>query len=225
MANDMVNLIENENADSKQKENSVVLVGHSMGGRTCMFTALARPDLVDALVVVDVSPINQKFNLEDGMEWHMDHFFHAMKAVKFIQPSDTDSWSLHKSRKDADVQLSHRIRDANLRAWLLMNMGQDTNTGLVGWRNNLEVIHESFRKDVAVFPNEQFLEKGVTFSKKTLFIGGAESEYIPVSHHEDIMELFPTAKFEYIEGAGHWVHSQKPAAFLDVLVKFLSKTL
>ena len=40
MANDMVNLIENENADSKQKENSVVLVGHSMGGRTCMFTAL-----------------------------------------------------------------------------------------------------------------------------------------------------------------------------------------
>ena len=37
------------------------------------------------------SPINQKFNLEDGSDWNMDHFFHAMKAVKFLQKSDVSN--------------------------------------------------------------------------------------------------------------------------------------
>ena len=102
MSEDLINIIKQQSVDTKSDTNApnkkgpVVLVGHSMGGRTCMYTALSCPDLVDALVVVDVSPINQRFNLEDGSEWNMDHFFHAMKAVKFLQPSDVDDWSLFK---------------------------------------------------------------------------------------------------------------------------------
>ena len=102
MSADLVNIMELEiqkvnNAGIKSSElRSVILVGHSMGGRTCMYTALSRPDLVEALVVVDVSPINEKFNLEDGSEWNMDHFFYAMKAVKFLQPSDIIDWTIYK---------------------------------------------------------------------------------------------------------------------------------
>ena len=29
------------------------------------------------------------------------------------------------------------------------------------------------------------------------------------------------SQFEYIDGAGHWVHSQKPKEFLEVLIRFL----
>ena len=90
MAEDTMSIIQED------EKRSVVLVGHSMGGRTCMYTALSRPDLVEALVVVDVSPVNQRFNLEDGSEWNMDHFFYAMKAVKFLQPSDIQDWTLPK---------------------------------------------------------------------------------------------------------------------------------
>ncbi len=35
-----------------------VLLGHSMGGRTAMLAALLRPETVDKLFVVDVSPVN-----------------------------------------------------------------------------------------------------------------------------------------------------------------------
>ena len=55
----------------------------------------------------------------------------------------------------------------------------------------------------------------------TLFIGGADSDYIPVVDHDLIRELFSEAKFKYISGAGHWVHSQKPREFLDCLLEFL----
>ena len=227
MSEDLISLILNQtnklnNTQSTiEKSKPVILMGHSMGGRTCMYTALSHCALVGALVVVDVSPINKAFNLEDGSDWNMDHFFHAMKAVKFIQPSQLEGWTMYKARNDADKQLSHRIKDANIRAWLLMNMGQ-SDTGEVKWMNNLHAIHNSFRKDIATFPGEHFSNE-TRFENKTLFIGGGDSEYIPVNHHSEILELFPSAKFDYIDGAGHWVHSQKPKDFLDAVTDFLGQ--
>lgn len=35
-----------------------VLIGHSMGGRTAMLTALNFPRLIESLIVVDVSPVS-----------------------------------------------------------------------------------------------------------------------------------------------------------------------
>ena len=227
MSEDLVSLILNQTNKLHNDQNAiaesqpVILMGHSMGGRTCMYTALSHHPLVGALVVVDVSPINKSFNLEDGSDWNMDHFFHAMKAVKFIQPTQLEGWTMYKARIDADKQLAHRIKDANIRAWLLMNMGQ-SDTGEVKWMNNLHAIHNSFRKDIAIFPGEHFSNE-TRFEKTTLFIGGGESEYIPVNHHSEILELFPSAKFDYIDGAGHWVHSQKPKEFLDTVIDFLGQ--
>jgi pimeloyl-ACP methyl ester carboxylesterase len=34
--------------------------------------------------------------------------------------------------------------------------------------------------------------------------------------------LFPRKRLVTIKGAGHWVHSEKPEIFLDVLRQFLS---
>ena len=99
MSSDLIGLIKKEQENynySIEHSKSVILIGHSMGGRTCMYTALRSPDLVHSMIVVDISPVNQKFNLEDGSEWNMDHFFHAMKAVNFLQPSEVEKWSLSK---------------------------------------------------------------------------------------------------------------------------------
>ena len=91
---------------------------------------------------------------------------------------------------------------------------------IIGWRVNLDVILEAFQTHIRHFPNEDFSESA-QYSGPTIFIGGANSEYIPVSDHPSILEKFPKATFEYIEDAGHWVHSQKPNEFLEVLLKFL----
>lgn len=210
MSEDMRSLIQNDE--------KCTLIGHSMGGRTAMYLALTNPSLVEKLVVVDVSPENIEFDVTDSTQWNMAHFFYAMKAVEF--PQDT---TVFKARKAADVQLSKRISDPGLRAWLLMNVYQNSD-GIIGWRVNLDVILEAFLTHIRHFPNEDFAEKNVQYNGPTIFIGGASSDYIPVSDHPDILEKFPSAKFEYIQGAGHWVHSQKPNEFLEVLLKFLLKS-
>ena len=57
--------------------------------------------------------------------------------------------------------------------------------------------------------------------RPTLFIGGAESDYIPVADHDEIQETFPVSQFSYVQGAGHWVHSQKPKEVMELMVDFL----
>ena len=104
----------------------------------------------------------------------------------------------------------------------------------IGWRINLDAIHRAFLETISVFPDPKgaVYEVGLIFKYvpfnvylpfqgPTIFIGGADSDYIPVADHDLIKELFTQAEFKYISGAGHWVHSQKPREFLDCLMEFL----
>ncbi len=209
MAADMKNVIMNEG-----KGRPATVIGHSMGGRTAMYCALNWPQLVQNLVVVDVSPVNRNFDAMSSSQWNMSHFFHTMKSVEFPQDK-----TMSEARKSADEQMSVRISDPMRRAWLLMNVHQNE-SGWIGWRINLDAIHRSFKESIAKFPDGDF-DDTVTFDKPTLFIGGEKSDYLPVNDHDEILERFTRANFEYIEDAGHWLHSEKPNEFLDVLFKFI----
>jgi len=207
MAEDLAKLVNNLNLER------VNLAGHSMGGRTVMWTALNSMVNIEKLIVLDISPINQEFDVTSSNEWNMEHFFHCLKAVEFNQKV-----SISQARKEADSQLAKRIQDPGLRAWLLMNMKQDPISKQIGWKINIDGIHSAFKKEIAVFPS---LEKVAAFDRPTLFIGGADSDYIPVADHDEIRENFKNARFEYVPGAGHWVHSQKPKEVLDLMNSFL----
>jgi len=208
MAGDLARLVDDLGIGGEE----VTLVGHSMGGRTSMCLALENTSEINLsqLIVVDISPVNQQFDVTSSNEWNMEHYFHCLKAVTF-----SPGLQISAARRDADKQLATRIKDPGLRAWLLMNVTQDE-SGKVGWKINIDTIHKAFKESIAVFP-----EIHNSFDRPTLFIGGAESDYIPVSDHDQILEQFPRARFEYVQGAGHWVHSQKPAEFMDVLMNNL----
>lgn len=84
------------------------------------------------------------------------------------------------------------------------------------WRLNLESINVNF-KNLAVFPSVQS-----TYSGPTYFIGGGDSVFLKPEHHEAIKEIFPSATFDYIAGAGHWLHAEKPHEFLKLVTQFLA---
>ena len=37
------------------------------------------------MVIVDISPVNQKFDVTSSTEWNMEHYFHCLKNVTFDQ--------------------------------------------------------------------------------------------------------------------------------------------
>ena len=44
---------------------------------------------------------------------------------------------------------------------------------------------------------------------------------MPVTDHDEIQEMFTNAQFKYVQNAGHWVHSQKPAEVMQMMNEFL----
>lgn len=94
----------------------------------------------------------------------------------------------------------------------------EADSGKYKWRVNLPVLEQAFSTQIAVFPDVG----SKVYNGPTLFIGGANSDYIQTKDHDMIRKLFPTAEFHYIDGASHWVHADKPNEFVDLLTTFIN---
>lgn len=173
------------------------IIGHSMGGKTAMQFALEYPDMVDKLVIVDITP--KKY--VGGHQVIFDALF---------------SLDLNKleNRKEADAILSERIDEFGVRQFLLKNLTREKE-GNYKWKMNLPVIHKHYEDILAA------IESDYPFEKSTLFIKGGQSNYITEVDMPLIQTLFPEAKLETVEDAGHWVHAQKPKELLELVNRFL----
>jgi esterase len=173
-------------------------IGHSLGGKVAMRLALTRADLVARLVVVDVAPVAYGHSFAPFVE--------AMQAVDLAAV---------QRRADADLQLERAIGDAAIRNFLLQNLVKTD--ARFAWRVNLEALAANM-PDLVGFPTPS---AGAAYHGPALFVAGSRSPYIKAEHRGLIARLFPHAEHAVIEGAGHWVHAERPAAFLEQVRRFL----
>lgn len=175
------------------------LLGHSMGGKTAMMAALRDPDMVERLVVVDIAPV--AYSLRHVSE------VRAMRALDLAGI---------KRRGEADGLLAPAVPDAAERGFLLQNLVFED--ARARWRLNLEAIEREMPVLVGFPP----VPEGRTYDGPTLFIAGSRSDYLMPEHEPAVRRLFPDARIERIEGAGHWVQAEQPAAFLNAIEPFLA---
>jgi pimeloyl-ACP methyl ester carboxylesterase len=174
------------------------LVGHSMGGKAAMCLALARPERVRSLAVVDIAPI--------AYESRFGALVDALQALPLEDLRD---------RRDADARLAAVVSSAAVRGYLLQNLAYDADQGL-RWRLNLPAIADSLNQ-ILGFPDAQ----GRQFAGPTLFVYGSRSDYVGADGLDRIRALFPLARLRAIPNAGHWVYADQPDAFLAALTGFL----
>lgn len=176
------------------------VVGHSMGGKVAMMLALRHPELVDRLVIVDISPVGS----DDQGE-----FEHLLDSL-----ADLDLSTL-SGRSDADERLSEPIDDARVRGFLLQNLRRSPD-GLA-WQANLDLLRRELPA-IGGFPESP----GDSFDRPVLWVSGERSPYVRPEHETAMRALFPRTQLVTVKGAGHWVHSEKPEVFTSVLRTFLS---
>jgi pimeloyl-ACP methyl ester carboxylesterase len=192
MAGDIALLIE------RHELTPATVIGHSLGGKVAMRLALLQPELVRRLVVVDVAPAAYGHTFGPFVE--------AMQQVDLAAV---------RRLSDAERQLESTIGDVVVSNFLLQNLIK-TESGFA-WRVNLAALAANM-PELLGFP---LPEVGVAYPGPTLFIAGARSHYIGAEHRPVIERLFPKARHSVIAGAGHWVHAERPAEFLDELRRFL----
>ena len=178
----------------------VTLIGHSMGGKVAMVLALRHPELVARLVVVDVAPVDY------GGSTEFAAYVEAMRSL------DLDAV---RDRSDAGAALSEAVPSRTVRDFLLQNLRRDGESWR--WQMDLEGLG-SHLDTISGWPADRLA--GSTYDGPVLWIAGAESRYVETSHVQAMQSLFPRHRRLTVKGAGHWVHSEKPEVFVEVLRRF-----
>ncbi len=189
-----------------------VLLGHSMGGKTVMNVAVAHPERVSRLIVVDIAPKTYIRKI--------DYSFRSINHDKIITSLLKIDLKKAESREDIDKELSKSIIDARLRQFLLKNV-QRSKDNLFEWNVNLHVLYDNFETILGGFDYSRFENgRGVT-GFPALFVRGANSDYIVDEDIAGIKTVFPHAEVVTIPNAGHWLHAEQPELFIKKVKEFV----
>jgi pimeloyl-ACP methyl ester carboxylesterase len=175
----------------------IILLGHSMGGKTSMLFAAKYPELVEKLLVADIAPR-----------------FYPVHHDAILEGLDSLDFSVIKSRGEADQQLKRYVSDFGTRQFLLKNLYWK-DKGRLALRVNLEILKENVSEVGEALPTH------LKFDKDALFLRGEYSEYIALSDEDSIKRHFPKAEIVTIKNAGHWLHAENPDDFYDSVIGFL----
>lgn len=191
LAQDVINLLDHLNIESTH------ILGHSMGGKIAMQTALLHEKRIDKLIVADIAPVK-----------YPPHHQQILAGLQSLNLTEL------KNRKEADIALTPYVNLASTRQFLLKNL--QNNEGKLAFKCNLNNIQSCY---------ENIMEGQTAaqpYSGKTLFIKGGDSDYITAKHKKHIGSLFNNTQAKVISGAGHWLHAEKPRIFNKIVNDFLS---
>lgn len=180
------------------KLQNIVLLGHSMGGKTAMLFATEYPELVSKLIVADISP--------RYYPTHHDAILKGLSALNF---------QTLKSRSAADKELKKYVSEPGVRQFLLKNLYWKEK-GVLALRLNLEVLKAQVNEVGEALPTY------ATFEKETLFLRGDRSEYIAEQDERLIHSHFPNSEVVTISNSGHWLHAENPTDFFAAVNNFLN---
>jgi len=177
----------------------VNLLGHSMGGKTVMLFATTFPEMVNNLIVADISP--------RYYSPHHQFIIEALNAVDFSKIT---------KRSEVASILSNYIDEEGIKQFLLKNVYWKEK-GQLAYRFNLESLTDNIEEVGVALPSF------TVFEGETLFLKGENSGYISKEDIPLIEAHFPNAKIRTIKNAGHWLHAENAKDFYEEVMAFLKK--
>ena len=177
---------------------TVHLWGHSMGGKVAMQLALAYPERIKTLVVIDISP--------RAYPPHHDNVLDAIGAIHLGEIAE---------RSEAEQILrNHLGNDEATIQFLLKNLSRRPGGGFE-WKANMPVLIREYDSFMHGISSDR------SFKKPVLFVRGELSNSVKDEDWPEIQQLFQEARLVTIPGAGHWVHADKPDELKEAILAFM----
>lgn len=176
---------------------NIILIGHSMGGKTAMQVVHDYPELVQKLVVVDIAP--------KLYPPHHDDILDGLQAIDFEQ--------VH-SRREIQAILADYIDSVMVQQFLTKSMICDDD----GCRClfNIPVLVDQYDY-IAAAPD---FEENFETNTPTLFLAGELSNYILSSDHAKMQHHFKNMHVMSVPKAGHWLHAEAPNLCVELISSF-----
>lgn len=185
-----------------------VLVGISMGGSAALGYALANPDLVSGLVLVDSYGLRDAVPGGTGSYLLANTPFANLFGRQFAAATETGTrLAIGEFVHDPAGLDDAFVREVNERL-------REPGAGSAFF----SFMREEFRSDgVRTDYSDRLSELRVP----TLLVHGADDPLVPVEWSETAAASIPDATLAVIDRCGHWPPRERPAEFHDVLAEFL----
>ncbi|MEX0326302.1 MAG: alpha/beta fold hydrolase [Puniceicoccaceae bacterium] len=176
------------------------IVGHSMGGKVAMYLACRYKERFSSLTVVDIAcrAYPPRWEKEFAV-------MQAMPVQSFTRRLEAEEW------------LEKDIRDWAFRKFLVSNLDRNPAGGF-RWIVNLDILQ-------AALPNlfQQVPAEGQSWEGPVLFLRGEQSRFFLDEDLAMGRRFFPAATLQTIADAGHNVHFDQPAAFVEAVLEHVGK--
>jgi esterase len=209
-----------------QQFETVVLVGHSMGGKVAQALSLLAPHRVAGLVVLDIAPVTYDPHTDPHWKAVVD-ILQAMQEATEQAPETAAAAaaSIPLTKQVMDKKLRLAIPDPALRAFVLSNFGPK------GWKIPLStIVHQLERLAGFDYRLEEDDDKTTNddtrrrrYEGDVFFIHGGQSRFVRLAYMDQIAEFFPNHMLTTVRGAGHWVHAEAPDDTVALLKRYLDR--
>ena len=186
-----------------------ILCGHSLGAKAVMAVALRRPHLPSMIVSVDNAPVNAHYLSGSPFSRYVRQLRMAVEQFRFT------------NIKDVDAKLAEVEPELTVRQFLLTNFNRNRKDEPVTSKIPLDIIGKALDAgNVASWPYDANV---LRWSQgPALFVRGTKSTYVPDDVIPEIGKFFPKFEVRDID-SGHWVISERPQEFVDVLQEFIER--
>lgn len=180
----------------------IYLVGHSMGGRVALTFANQHPDRVKKLVIVDIGP---------SANW--DSMAAILEKLDFVPTPFT---SRQQAREFMEQNFMARFPNKMVMEFFYSNLVE--RDGQWDWIFSKPMI----RQTLEVSRYKDYWSEFKNLKMPTLYIRGGESKDLKESEFIEVLRNNPNIQGWTVEGAGHWVHAEKPMETLRVIDGFFN---
>ena len=188
------------------------IVGHSLGGGVAMQLAYQFPQICERLVLV----------ASGGLGKEVNPFLRAVSlpGSEYLLPI-----VLHRSLHDALGAVGGWFGRLGLHGGEIAQEVWRSYTALTEVSGQMAFVH-TIRSVIDVRGQRVSARDRLYLAAEvpTLIVWGDRDRIIPVSHAHLTHELIPGSRLVVVEGAGHFLPVEQPAAFLEALEDFLATT-
>jgi pimeloyl-ACP methyl ester carboxylesterase len=177
-----------------------IIIGHSMGGRIGFLLAANHPELVRALVIIDIGPEASESNIVE-----------TVKVIQSLPESFVSPEEYMAFMQRWIPALSEEYREGFLHA---LRRRPD---GRWGWKFRLSAMIEA----VTLARRREFWSELASITCPTLLIRGETSTEISPEVAERMARTIPHCRFVEVPGTGHFVHFEKLDTVEPVIRAFL----
>lgn len=190
MVNDLKNYCEAHNLES------INIIGHSMGGKVAMFFVVDYPQLVNKIVVADISPRNYTALMD-----HVESIKFHLNLVSVMKNLPIEEFSTLREISQYIKELT--TEEKNI---ILKNLRKENNKFV--WKINVDAIMNNLPEIMNGLNPDDFIDKKI--KKTILFLKASDSNYINKSDVKLINFIFSNAEIITVQNTSHWLHYEKP---------------